>query len=507
MTILPKSLSPALARLAAYAKNPLTAVGFGLTTLSGIGLLVFLILEGLGLVENPYVGLLGLAFLPGGFVGGLLAMPVGIFLRRRKLRKRGVLATDVPLWPRLDFNDGHIRRAFLIVLGLTVVNAILLATSSAVAVEFMDSPKFCGTICHKVMQPEYTAYQNSPHSRVKCVQCHIGPGASFMVRSKFDGLRQVWKVMLGTYAHPIASPVHTLRPARDTCEGCHWPAKHYGDKLHLIGRFADDEKNTPSFTALLLKTGGGARAAGQQHGGIHWWHIYADNRIRYLATDKRRQEMAWVELTTADGKQTEFLREGAKPPASAAIAAEARLMDCIDCHNRPTHLFESPARETDAVLQRQAELRALPFYKREVVKAAQASYATHEQGVAGVREAIRGFYQKSYPDLAAGQAVLVARGAEEAARVYDRTVFPQMNTNSKTHPTNIGHDESPGCFRCHDGNMKNAKTGETIPNDCETCHGILVDGATAEPDLTKLAIPQPVAEAKTDHTGATEAKP
>jgi NapC/NirT cytochrome c family, N-terminal region len=494
MPILPKSLSPAIARLSNYARNPLTALGFGLTTLSGIALAVFLICEAFGLIENPYVGLLGLAFLPGVFAGGLVAMPIGILLRRRKLLKRGDLEGDVPAFPRLDFNDAHVRRATFVVVALTVVNAILLASSTAAALSFMDTPKFCGTVCHTVMQPEYTAYQNSPHSRVKCVQCHIGPGASFAVRSKFDGLRQVWKVLTNTYAHPIASPVHTLRPARDTCEGCHWPAKHYGDKLRLIGRFADDEKNTPSFTALLLKTGGGATNSGQQHGGIHWWHIYADNRIRYFATDARRQDMAWVELTTPDGKRKEFVREGATLPAAQAIQAGARLMDCIDCHNRPTHLFETPARATDSVLQRQADLRALPFYKREVVKAASATFATHEQGVAAVRTAISDFYTATYPDLTKSQPALVARGAEEAAQVYNRTVFPAMNTNSKTHPTNIGHDESPGCFRCHDGNMKNLATGETIPNDCDTCHGILVDGSTSEPDLTKLTLLEPKAE-------------
>jgi hypothetical protein len=396
-----------------------------------------------------------------------------------------------------------VRRAFFIVLGLTAVNAILLATSTAAAVGFMDTPEFCGTVCHKVMQPEYTAYQNSPHSRVRCVQCHIGPGASFAVRSKFDGLRQVWKVLLGSYDRPIPSPVHTLRPARDTCEGCHWPAKHYGDKLRLIGRFAEDEKNTPSYTALLLKTGGGAAGAGQQHGGIHWWHIYADNRIRYLATDPRRQEIAWVELTTPDGKTTEFLREGKPAPTAGSIRNQARLMDCIDCHNRPTHLFETPARAADSLLQRQADLRALPFYKREIVKAVSASYATHEQGVARVRDVIRAFYQSKYPDSAGQQAALVARAADAAARIYDRTVFPQMHTSSKTHPSNIGHDESPGCFRCHDGEMKNAATGATIPDDCDTCHGILVDGEASEPDLTKLALPEPSAEAQTPG----EAKP
>jgi nitrate/TMAO reductase-like tetraheme cytochrome c subunit len=503
MAIFPKSLPPSLARLANDARNPLTVLGFGLTTLSGIALVVFLILEAIGVLDNPYVGLLGLAFLPVVFVTGLVTMPVGILFRRRRNRKSGASPEENPAYPKLDFNDPHVRRVALAILFLTVVNAIVLSTSTAAALSFMDSPKFCGTVCHTVMRPEYTAYQNSPHSRVKCVQCHIGPGASFAVRSKFDGLRQVWKVLLGNYARPIASPVHTLRPARDTCEGCHWPAKHYGDKLRLIGRFAEDEKNTASFTALLLKTGGGAVNAGQQHGGIHWWHIYADNRIRYLATDARRQEMAWVELTTPDGKRTEFVRDGVPAPSPDSIRSSARLMDCIDCHNRPTHLFETPAKEVDSVLQRQAELRALPFFKREAVKAASVAYATHDQGIAAVRTAITGFYTTAYPKLTADQGALVARGAEEAARVYDRTVFPEMNTSAKTHPTNIGHDDSPGCFRCHDGNMKDAKSGQVIPNDCDTCHGILVDGSPTEPDLTKLSMLQPPAETAT----VPEAKP
>jgi nitrate/TMAO reductase-like tetraheme cytochrome c subunit len=482
-------LSPALAKLASYARNPLTAIGFGLTTVSGIALVVFLILEGVGLVENPYVGLVGLALLPAVFMAGLLMMPVGILFRRRKLIKVGDPADAPPAYPRLDFNDPKLRRATLAVVTLTVINAILLATSTAGALSFMDTPKFCGTVCHKVMQPEYTAYQNSPHARVKCVQCHIGPGASFMVRSKFDGLRQVWKVLVGTYAHPIPSPVHTLRPARDTCEGCHWPAKHYGDKLRLVARFAEDEKNTASFTALLLKTGGGARNAGQPHGGIHWWHIYADNRIRYLSTDARRQEIAWVELTTPDGKRTEFVRDAEHAPTPAQIRQSARLMDCIDCHNRPTHLFETPSRAVDTVLQADPGLRDLPFYKREVVKAASASYPGHAQGVAAMRLAISAFYAGAYPEIAARQSAVVARAAEQAANVYDRTVFPEMNTDAKTHPNNIGHEESPGCFRCHDGNMQ-AKTGETIPNDCDTCHGILVDGVPNEPDLSKLTLLQ-----------------
>jgi nitrate/TMAO reductase-like tetraheme cytochrome c subunit len=504
MAIFPKSLSPTLARLLNDARNTLTVLGFVLTTLSGTALVVFLILESAGVINNPYVGLLGFALLPVVFVTGLVVMPAGILLRRRRMRKQGIAPQEVLTYPRFDFNDPHVRRVALLILFLTVVNAIVLATSTAAALSFMDSPKFCGTVCHTVMRPEYTAYQNSPHSRVKCVQCHIGPGASFAVRSKFDGLRQVWKVLLGTYARPIASPVHTLRPARDTCEGCHWPAKHYGDKLRLIGRFSEDEKNTASFTALLLKTGGGSVHADQQHGGIHWWHIYADNRIRYLATDARRQEIAWVELTTHDGKHMEFVRDPAKAPSRETIQKSARLMDCIDCHNRPTHEFKSPAKEMDAVLQGDPSLRELPFYKREVVKAAALDYATHDQGVAGVRTAVASFYASTYPNLVASQGALVTRGAEEAARVYDRTEFPQMKTSSNAHPNNIGHDDSPGCFRCHDGSMTDVKSGQTIPNDCDTCHGILVDGSPTEPDLSKLTMLQPPPEAAAP---PAEAKP
>ena len=501
MPLLPKSLSPNIARLANYARNPLTVLGFGLTTLSGLTLIVFLALEVAGQVDNPYTGVFGSAFLPVVFVGGLLLMPLGILRRRRALMRSGQSAEAIATYPNLDFNDPHLRRVALGIAALTVINVVVLATSSVVGLNFMDTAKFCGTVCHKVMRPEYTAYQNSPHSRVKCVQCHIGPGASWAVKSKFDCLRQVWKVMTGTYSHPIPSPVHTLRPARDTCESCHWPAKHYGDKLRVIGRFAEDDKNSASFTALLLRTGGGAVGAGQPHGGIHWWHIYADNRIRYLATDQRRQEIAWVELTTPDGKRTEFTREDAKLPAADDIQKAARVMDCIDCHNRPTHLFETPAKAVDSVLQRQAELRDLPFFKREAVEAVSAVYATHDQGVAGVRLSVADFYRKTYPDLAARDGKLIARAADEAAGVYDRTVFSEMNTNSKTHPNNIGHDDSPGCYRCHDGNMKATKGDQVIPNDCDTCHAILLDGSPKEPDLGQLVMAPPPAPAP------AEAKP
>ena len=374
-------------RLFNYANNPLTIAGAVLTTLTALLILVFMATELAGGFQNPYVPMLAFVVLPAFFVLGLLMIPPGMWLRRRQLLADGATDEALDAYPRLDFNVPQLRKTVLLVLGLTVFNAIILGSTSFLAVEHMDSVGFCGTTCHTVMQPEYTAYQGSPHSRVACVQCHIGPGASWFVKSKLDGLRQVWHTALNTYSRPIHTPIHTLRPARETCEHCHWPAKHHGDKLRVFARYADDEANTASYTAMLIRTGGGSLDLGT-HGGIHWWHIYSDNRIRYFATDDKRQDIGWVELITADGERRVYTRTGEEPPEEAKVEREARVMDCIDCHNRPTHLFQPPAKALDDLLESRPELGRLPYFKREALAAIEAEYPTHVAGVSGVREAV-----------------------------------------------------------------------------------------------------------------------
>jgi len=468
-----------------YANNALSLAGIAMTTVAAITIVVFVIAEAAGAIHNPYVASFAFLVLPGFFVLGLVLIPLGMWRRRRRLLRSGATRAEIEAYPRLDFNSPELRRVAAIVLILTAVNGVILGSSSYLAVEEMDSVEFCGAVCHTVMQPEYTAYQQSPHSRVQCVECHIGPGASWFVKAKLDGLRQVWHTALDTFPRPIESPIANLRPARETCESCHWPAKHYGDKLRVFARFAADEASTPSYTAMLLKTGGGALDTGS-HGGIHWWHIYADNRIRYLASDARRQEIAWVELTTPDGEVVTYTRDGAEPPDAATIAAEARVMDCIDCHNRPTHLFQVPAKALDAVLERTPELRQLPYYKKQALAAVTGSYPTREAGLAAVRDAVTAYYRDSYPEIAAGRAGLVARGAEAAALVYGRSVFPEMNTNWDTHPNNIGHDDFPGCWRCHGGEMTSSDGERMISPDCDTCHTVLVEDSAERPDFAAL---------------------
>ena len=468
-----------------YANNLTTVFGAILTTLSAVLIIIFVIAELFVGTENPYTSILSYMILPALFLAGLVAMPIGIWRHRRTLIASGATQAELGLYPRLDFNDPHLRRLALIVLGLTGINAIIFGSSTYLAIDYMESTTFCGAVCHTVMQPEYTAYADSPHSRVNCVECHIGPGAPWFVRSKIDGLRQVWKVAAQSYARPIDTPIHNLRPARETCEQCHWPVKHHGDKLRIFARFDTDEANTPSYSAMLLKTGGGSLDLGR-YGGIHWWHIYSDNRIRYLAEDERRQEIVWVELTTPDGEVRTYTRDESEPPATALLEKKARIMDCVDCHNRPTHLFPRPSPALDGLLENRPELMGLPYFKREGLRAIRGEYPTHRVGIESVRQEILDFYTTNYPQIAREKAELVEAAAKDASDIFGRSVFPEMRVNWSTHPNNIGHEDSPGCGRCHDDELATADGEHVIPEDCDTCHTFLVEDSPTLPDLESL---------------------
>jgi hypothetical protein len=473
-------------RLFNYANNPITIFGVILAGISAALIITFIFIRAVSGLGNPYAGIVGYLILPGFFVFGLLVIPIGISRRRRHLVASGATPDELSRYPRLDFNDPQLRRIAATVIGLTGINVMIFGSSTYLGVEYMDSVKFCGTVCHTVMQPEYTAYHGSPHSRVECVDCHIGPGAPWFVRSKIDGLRQVWKTALDTYPRPIPTPIHDLRPARATCEQCHWPEAHHGDKLRVFARCETDEASTPSYSVMLMKTGGGSLDLGR-HGGIHWWHIYSDNRIRYLAADEHRQKIAWVELTTPHGEVRTYTRDGSKPPTAEEIDRDARLMDCIDCHNRPTHLFSAPWYALDAALDNRPQLRKLPYFKREGLRAIRGDYPTHELGVQATRQTILDFYETKYAELASQQSKLLETGAETVADIYGRSVFPEMKVSWKTHPNNLNHEDFPGCYRCHDDEMATADGQYVIPQDCDTCHTFLVEDSPTRPDLEMLS--------------------
>jgi nitrate/TMAO reductase-like tetraheme cytochrome c subunit len=368
-------------------QNPVTLTGAVITTSTALTTIAFwfydFFLPG---PPHPYIGLLVYLILPGIFILGLLLIPLGIWVRQRKLRGSGALPE---VFPAIDLRLPVVRRTLEWVAFATALNLLILGTASYRGVEYMDTTSFCGTTCHTVMAPEYTAYQNSPHSRVACVECHIGPGAGWFVRSKLSGLRQVAAVTFHTYSRPIPSPVKYLRPARETCEQCHWPQRFTGDKLLTNTSYKDDEKNTPQTDVFLLKVGG---RTWQGSVGIHGRHLADNAKIRYVSTDPERQTIPVVYYTDESGKTTEFISTDAKPTQKQIDAGEHRVMDCVDCHNRPTHAFDLPENAVDKAMSIGRISPELPYIKKKAVEVLKVEYPARDLAKQSIVAELDKFY-------------------------------------------------------------------------------------------------------------------
>ncbi|MBI4303578.1 MAG: NapC/NirT family cytochrome c [Chloroflexi bacterium] len=342
----------------------------------------------------------------------------------------------------------------------------LLVAGGYQLVDFSDSTSFCGRLCHEVMYPEYTTYQASPHSRVRCAECHVGSGADYLVKSKVSGIPLVFNTITGTYHRPITTPVENLRPARETCEQCHRPEKFSGDLVRIHTTFASDEANTRRTDTRVLRVGGGdSRVARDIH-----WHIAAS--VWYLPLDEGRQQIGWVGVENNNGKLTEYIDpQKVAEITPKRIEDEKRLMDCMDCHNRATHIFRSPNELIDSALSLNEIDSSLPYIKREGLKALDPPNASLAQAVAKV-EAIKDFYRTSYPDTYQRKTVAIDSSIEKLKDIARLTTFPAMKVDWKTYRNNAGHQDSPGCLRCH-GKLvaeSEGQQGKAIDADCTSCH-------------------------------------
>ena len=462
--------------------NRITLAGTILTTASALTMLGFWALEVLQLRHiHPYAGMILFLFLPAVFVLGLLLIPLGIFLRRRRLRAAGQLP---PEYPTIDLNVRLLQRGVALVAGATVLNVAILSTAAYKGVEYMDSTQFCGVTCHTVMQPEYTAYLGSSHARVGCAACHIGEGASWFVKAKLSGTRQLFAVALGTYSRPIPSPVHQLRPARETCETCHWPQKFTGDKLLVRTKYQDDESNSALVNALLLKVGGRSPSG---LSGIHGRHLNEGSRISYVAIDDKRQVIPHVTYVDDDGKTVEFVSSEVKATPEQLAKGERRQMDCMDCHNRPTHTFELPERAVDRAMAQGAISPTLPFVKKKAMELLKAEYPTRADAESKIVGGLVEYYRKEQAATFSNHRALVESAAQQVNAIYQRNVFPEMKVTWGTYPNNVGHEDFLGCFRCHDDNHKSAD-GRVISQDCESCHSVLAMDEKAPKILETLGI-------------------
>jgi hypothetical protein len=464
------------------SQNVVSLIGVVVTTSTAITMIAFWIydfmLQG---PPHPYVGILIFLILPGLFVFGLLLIPLGILMRQKKLRGAG----ELPIaYPEIDLRVPMVRSGLLFIGIATVLNILIFTFASYQGVSYMDTTTFCGQTCHTVMQPEFSAYQNSPHARVNCVECHIGPGAGWFVKSKLSGVRQVFAVTFKTYSRPIPSPVKYLRPARETCEQCHWPQRFSGDKFIVKTNYKDDEKNTPETTALVVKIGG---RTWQGSVGIHGRHLDEGSRIRYISTDEHRQVIPVVYYTDDKGRTVEYISTDIKVSKEQLAKSEKRVMDCIDCHNRPTHAFELPESAVDLRISRGLISAELPFIKKKAVELLKADYPDRDTAQRKIVDGVTSYYRTTYPDIYNTKCALVERAANNVAEIYMRNIFPDMKVTWGVHPNNLGHNDFPGCFRCHDGSHTSAD-GQTITNDCSACHNLLAVQEENPKILTDLGL-------------------
>jgi nitrate/TMAO reductase-like tetraheme cytochrome c subunit len=363
---------------------------------------------------------------------------------------------------------------------------LVLLTGATYGWEYTNSSEFCGESCH-TMPPEYTAYLTSPHARIACVDCHIGKGfITTRITRKAGDLKHVFATMFHTYEFPIRAG--DLRPARETCEKCHFPEKFSDDSLREIHRFTNDKDNTPYSTFLTLKTGGGDERQGLGRG-IHW-HI--QNKIEYLPTDPEEQDIPFIRVTEADGSTNDYVDVEAQFDPSTVDPADLKEMDCITCHNRITHLVSPPEDTVDKLIAAGQISKDIPDIRRQAVEAYSKIYPTTEQGLAGIG-AIEAYYKTYQPEYYAANAAKIQQAIAVLQDAYERSVYPEQNSDWTSHPNNIGHKDSPGCFRCHDGKHLDAEQ-KAIRLECNLCHSIPVVASpydfTAKIELSRGPEPQ-----------------
>jgi nitrate/TMAO reductase-like tetraheme cytochrome c subunit len=457
------------------ANNAISLIGVGLTTASALILIGFWVIDvfGRGGSANPYVGIILDLCLPALFVLGLILIPIGILLRRRSLRAAGQLPSE---YPKVELGNPVFRNALRFVLMATFLNFVIVGTASFRGVAYMDKPSFCGQSCH-VMAPEWAAYQVHPHSHVACTECHIASGLPGFVHAKLNGAKQMAQVVFGSYPRPIM-PEGKIPAASATCVHCHNPDKFLGDKLVVATSYGDQENN-PATKSLVLIHVGGQDAAGRRSG-IHGAHL---GQIEYIATDDTNHTIPWVAKVGDGGSTIEYVSSDMKVP----VRGEKRKMDCIDCHNRAAHSFDTPEKALNKAMQQGRVEPSLPFVHKEGLALVKAEYTSQAEADSKIISGLQDFYRRQHPDVWNQKQSQIEQSAKALSTIYNRNVFPFMKVTWGTHPNNIGHNDYPGCFRCHDGSH-NAKDGTSITNDCSVCHNLLAVDEANPKQLTELGL-------------------
>ena len=452
--------------------NWVSILGFIFAVNSAILILALFVQSLLTAHPNPYNGIFAYIILPVIMVIGLLMIPIGILIRRKKSRSME------QRWPVLDLNNPRSRQKLIVISIFTFLFLIVSAMGSYEAFNYTESVEFCGKLCHKVMEPEYTTYLHSPHARVACVECHVGEGADWYVKSKLSGLYQVYSVIFHKYPQPIGTPLKNLRPAAETCERCHWPQKFYARKLITQKGYLTDSINTEWNISMLMKIGPNLSSLGLMEG-IHW-HINPNVKIEYIAGTKDRESIPWLKYTNLKTGEVQIFCDTANVLSKKAMdTLEHRKMDCMDCHNRPSHSYKSAPVFVDNAMVSGKIPNDLPFIKKIAMNVLKGPFTQKDSALTYIRDSITNFYRISYPQIFKSRRESINTAIAGIQESFNLNVFPYMRAISSSYLNHIGHQESDGCFRCHSNRHKSEK-GRIISKDCNLCHTIVAEGPTGK---------------------------
>lgn len=468
-------------------KSYYNIVSFVGTVIAGMSMFMIIFFSIVGYFyedTSSYLGLFVFIIIPGFLLIGLIIIPIGMMIEVKRRKKRELKYIKKG-WPVIDLNVSRYRNAILIFSVGTIVLFILSSIGSYEAFHYTESVEFCGTLCHDVMEPEYVAYQNSPHARVACVECHVGNGADWYMRSKLSGLRQVYAVLTDDFERPIGTPIHDLRPARETCEECHWPEKFYARNLRQTKHFLTDSLNTQWDISLQMKIGPEQSALGLSEG-IHW-HINSKVKIDYISKRENRLDIPWVKYTNLEtGEVTIYEDEENALSEKKMAAAVERNMDCMDCHNRPSHHYYTPQEFIDQALISGDIPKDLPFIKKVAMDLFIDPYDSKDTAIQTIETYTKEFYAKNMPEISKTRAADIDKAIDGITQKFSENIFPEMMVSWDEYESHIGHKTYNGCFRCHDDNHK-SEDGKVISKDCNICHTIVLQGKPGEEQFTSIA--------------------
>lgn len=391
-------------------------------------------------------------------------------------------------FPRLasavEFAGRHVRpprsgRGFLVALGVVGVLGSLTAAGGLFAQKWTETAAFCSK-CH-TMKPEAKAWARGIHRDVACGECHVGPGIAGLVKAKMNGAIQTLEVLTDTYPEPVPEPDHAKLPSpKDTCMKCHAldviAAPGRPMDLVLKPRYREDRANTRETVAVMVRPAG---LGGKHSIGAHW---HVQQKVEFTTPSEDAQKIDWVKVTYKDGSVKEFIARkkvtvssDVRPDIERLKQGEAtRPMDCITCHNRVGHEIPTPGQALDESLSAGRISASLPYIKREGVARLSKEYGSEGEADKAL-EAIRGWYAARYPLVARTERRQVNRAVDQLKLLYPLVATPEMKSVAADYPNNLGHEDGPGCFRCHDGahyevGPSGRLTNKVIPWECTTCH-------------------------------------